>query len=166
MISWPLFRGRRAILTVQLGIGLGFGTHYALLGSMTAALANLLGTLQLVVAMVAICSPLGRLASHTLIVLMLTLPLATWMGPSSAIAAAGTILIAVGRTRSNECVLRRFILMGTATWLVHDVMTGSIIAYSDALSLLIGIYSYRRHIVSSKTPSPVRKTKNSILAAE
>ena len=32
-LTWPLMRSRRAILTVQAAIGLGYGTQYALLGA-------------------------------------------------------------------------------------------------------------------------------------
>ncbi len=50
LITWPLFRRRTTMLVVQLGIAVGLGVHYGLLGAMTAALMNALCAIQVVAA--------------------------------------------------------------------------------------------------------------------
>jgi hypothetical protein len=46
MVGWPLCRTRHGMLLVQIGIGIGFGLHYALWGGATAAIVNGLGAAQ------------------------------------------------------------------------------------------------------------------------
>lgn len=146
LMIWPLFRSRTTILTVQLGIGIGFALHYALLGAMTGALANLVGTAQISIALVLANSRIGRMFASILIGAMLVLPLMTWNGPTSLFAAAGSVLIALGRAHSQELMLRVLIIAGTACWLAHDILMMSLIAFIDTGSLVISMFGLWRLI--------------------
>lgn len=144
LATWPLFRTRLAMLWVQLGIGIGFGLHYALLGATTAAMANVLGSVQIAVSILVGTSPRLRWTGYLFIPVMLFLPLVTWDGVTSLFAAIGTVVLAVGRMQSQEQKLRLLVLAGTLFWLVHDVLLFSPIAVVDALSFASGLYCYLR----------------------
>ncbi len=142
LISWPLFQTRSAMLTVQLGVGVGFGLHYALLGATTAAVANILGSLQIVVSIPAGNTPRLRWAGYAFIPAMLLISVATWDGLPSLFAAFGTVMLAFGRMQSDENRLRLLVLAGTAFWFLHDLMLRSPLAFVDAVSLGLGLYSF------------------------
>lgn len=153
MLSWPLVRGRTAMLTIQVGIGLGFALHYALIGATSGALANMLGTVQLLIALCATTSRPARMTGMALIVGMLFLPLMTSSGPASIFAAAGSVLIAFGRAQQREVTLRVVIMAGTACWLVHDLLVQSVIAFADIGSLIASLVGLWRMSVSASAAS-------------
>ena len=97
MMTWPLFTTRSAMLTVQLGIGVSFSIHYALLSADTAAVGNALGAMQILLALLPFGAAGLRWISYIPIPLMLLLGILTWNGPSSLYATVGTVVLALGR---------------------------------------------------------------------
>lgn len=146
LVIWPLFKARASILVVQIGIGLGFGLHYALLGAMTAALVNLLGSVQILVSLLSGTSRAGRVLGYSFIPAAIAISALTWGGYASAFAGIGTAIIAYGRMQTNEFRLRMVVLAGTIPWAIHDVLIMSPVAIVDALSLAVGAWSVARCI--------------------
>ncbi len=150
LISWPFFPNRRLMLLVQLGIGLGFGAHYALIGAGTAAVANWLSALQVALSLRLPATGCWRwVPASLLIAAMLVAGLLTFAGPSSMCAMAGTVILAIGRMQSDELRLRIWVMAGTIPWLVHDLLVASPIAVVDAVGIataLFGIWRSRRAI--------------------
>jgi hypothetical protein len=138
LMTWPFFRSRTAMLAVQLGVGLWFGLHYALLGASTAAFANGLGGTQTLLALLFAGSAKMKWSGYLPLPLMLALAALTWGGWPSLFAALGTVLLAIGRLQTDEKRLRILVVLGTAPWLVHDILIGSPIAIVDGASLLMG----------------------------
>ena len=148
IISWPFFRTRRAMLLVQIGVAAGFGIHYALLGSETAAIANLLSGLQLLAFLPGAKAAWLQKLGYLLLPVMVLVCVLTWSGLPSLCAISGTILLAIGRMQSNEQRLRIWVMAGTIPWLFHDLLVGSPIAVIDAISILTANCSIWR----AKTP--------------
>jgi hypothetical protein len=144
-VTWPLCRTRSRMLTVQLGIGIGFGIHYALMGAATAAIANTLGSLQVASSMLLPKSRGLRWISYVPVVVMIIACIVTWNGAPSLFATLGTVLIAIGRSRSDAHAMRMLVTAGSPFWLVHDLMMHSPIAIVDFASLVMGIYAIHKH---------------------
>ena len=151
---WPLFRARHSILLVQLGAGIGFATHYALLGIFAPSLVNVLGSVQTVAALFSTRSEALNRIGYGLIPLMVAVGVYFWTGPTSALCVAAMALIALGRMQRNEWTLRLFILAGGAFWTAHDYLVGSWIALTaDVLSLTMGLFMLAG-MVAAERPRP------------
>ena len=137
---WPLFRTRNGILLAQLGAGVGFTIHYALLGIAAPSLVNLLGSVQTSAALFSTRSRVLNRIGYGLIPLMIGVGIYFWTGPTSALCVAAMGLIALGRMQRNQWTLRLLILAGGVSWSVHDYLVGSWIALSaDLMSLAMGL---------------------------
>ncbi len=137
---WPLFRSRSGILLVQLGAGIGFACHYALLDMAAPSLVNVLGAVQTLAALFARRSTALNKIGYVLIPLMIGAGIYFWSGPTSALCVAAMGLIALGRMQDNQSALRLLILAGGVFWSVHDYLVESWIALTaDVLSLAIGL---------------------------
>lgn len=144
LIIWPLFRTRRTMLLVQMGVTAGFAVHYALLGAETAALANLVSGLQLLAFLQASRAPWLKKMGFLLIPAMILMSALTWTGLPSLLAMSGTVVLAIGRMQFDEGRLRAWVMAGTVFWLLHDLLVGSPIAVIDAISLATTAYSIWR----------------------
>lgn len=139
LMTWPLFKQRSTMLIVQLGIGVGLGLHYALLGAPTAATMNAFSAAQVLAAIGMERRPNLRWVYWAIIPLIAVASVVTWTGPQSALAALGMAFITAGRMQSNVLSLRLLILCAQPFWFAHDVMVGSLPAMiADAGSLTIG----------------------------
>ena len=147
LMTWPLFRTRAAMLLVQLGIGVGFGLHYALLEIATAALVNVLGAVQIAAALLFGTNPWLRWIGYALVPAIAGACLVTWHGLPSLLSASGMALIALGRVQVIPSSMRILVLSGCPFWLAHDLIIGSPLAVVDALSLLTGAVALGRQAV-------------------
>jgi hypothetical protein len=137
---WPLFRTRNGILLAQLGAGIGFTIHYALLGIAAPSLVNLLGSVQTSAALFSTRSTTLNRIGYGLIPLMIGAGIYFWTGPTSALCVAAMGLIALGRMQRNQWTLRLLILAGSVFWCAHDYLVASWIALgADLLSLTMGL---------------------------
>jgi hypothetical protein len=137
---WPLFRTRKGILLAQLGAGVGFASHYALLGIVAPSLVNMLGSVQTIAALYSTRSGTLNKIGYGLIPLMIGAGIYFWTGPTSALCVVAMGLIALGRMQRNQWTLRLLILAGGVSWSVHDYLVGSWIALAaDLLSLSMGL---------------------------
>ena len=137
---WPLFRTRNGILLAQLGAGVGFASHYALLGIAAPSLVNMLGSVQTCAALFSTRSRAVNQIGYGLIPLMIGAGIYFWTGPTSALCVAAMGLIALGRMQRNQWALRLLILAGGAFWSAHDYLVGSWIALAaDLMSLTMGL---------------------------
>lgn len=137
---WPLFRTRHGILLAQLGAGVGFATHYALLGIVAPSLVNVLGSVQTTAALFSTRSEALNRIGYGLIPLMIAAGIYFWTGPTSALCVTAMGLIALGRMQRNQWALRLLILAGGVFWTAHDYLVGSWIALTaDVLSLTMGL---------------------------
>ena len=136
----PLFSTRSGILWAQLGAGIGFASHYALLGIAAPSLVNVLGLVQTLAALFAMRSVVLNKVGYGLIPLMIATGIYFWTGPASAFCVVAMGLIALGRMQNDQRTLRLLILAGGVSWSVHDYLVGSSIALTaDLLCLTIGI---------------------------
>lgn len=134
--AWPLFRNRRPMLGGQAACAVSYSIHYALIGASTGAAMMLLSIVQIVVAWRDDRRwwEWGIYAS--------TLPAmawfmwSTWSGVISVGAAAGLAFSSVGRWQRSPAALRWLFLASGLSWVVHDVMAGSLYGLcGDALGI-------------------------------
>ena len=146
LIFWPLFKTRTAMLLVQLGIGIGLGVHYGLLGAWTGALMNALCAVQVAAAIPIERRPELRWIYHAIVPAIAAASVVTWAGWPSAFAALGMVFLTLGRMQSNLLWLRALLLAAVPFWLVHDVLVGSLPAViADTASFGIGAAMLWRH---------------------
>ena len=136
----PIFRSRHVILLAQLGAGLGFATHYALLGITVASAANMLGVVQTLAAIFAARSTSMNRLGYLLIVLMAAVGICFWQGPVSALSVMALILIALARMQKDEIRLRFLLLAGGGFWVAHDLIVAAWIPLiADIAALATGV---------------------------
>jgi len=140
LTAWPLFSSRRGILLAQLGAGVAFACHYALLGIFAPSLVNVLGSVQTGAALFSTRSEAMNRIGYGLIPLMIGAGIYFWTGPTSALCVAAMGLIALGRMQTSQWTLRLLILAGGVFWSAHDYLVESWIALAaDLLSLTVGL---------------------------
>jgi hypothetical protein len=145
LVSWPLCSTRRGMLLLQTGIGIGFGLHYALWGSATAALVNGLGAVQIAAALLFGTNPRLWWLGYGLIPALAGACVLTWNGLPSILAAVGQTLIALGRVQISLSAMRGLVLSGLLFWLAHDGIMGSPLLFADLLCLMIGVVALVWH---------------------
>jgi hypothetical protein len=135
----PMFRTRKMILLIQLAAGLSFAAHYAFLGITVATVANILGAVQTVAALLSSRNAaMGRLG-YALIALGTLLGLWFWQGPISALSLIAMTLVALARMQQNDLYLRVLLLVGGAFWTLHDFAGEAWIAFAaDVGAVLTG----------------------------
>lgn len=143
LISWPLCRTRRGMLLVQLGIGIGFGLHYALWGSVTAALVNGLGAVQIASLLLFETSRL-RCLGYAFVPVVIGACAVTWHGLPSILAAIGQSFITLGRMQLSPSAMRVLALSGVLLWAAHDTIIRSPLVIADLLSLTMGAVAVLR----------------------
>lgn len=140
LVSWPLARSRHAVLLIQIGIGISFGLHYAILGNLTAGAVNGLGSVQIALMLCLGGQPGLKWVSWIFIPAVVAAAFLTWQGAPTLMAAAGTLLIALGRAQSHPIRMRILILAGCPFWIAHDLLVSSPVIIADLLSLLTGVF--------------------------
>ena len=141
LVGWPLLRTRPTILVAQLGIGLGFATHFALLGVWAACAVSTLGAVQTVTAFYAGQGRFAERAGYSLIVGMVLAGIWFWSGPVTTLSVSAMVLVALGRMQTGQLALRLLLLAGSAAWAAHDYAIGSFIALSaDVMSFAMGTF--------------------------
>ncbi|HEY0835750.1 MAG TPA: YgjV family protein [Azospirillum sp.] len=137
-VAWALFRGRVAMLTVQLAASTLFALHFALLGAPTGSLMNVLATVQAAAAI-----PLGTRPGFRYVYLAV-LPLiaaglaATWHGLPSAFAAAGLAFVSLGRYQTDVRLFRLFMALALPCWFGHNLLVMSVPGMlSDAAAMTV-----------------------------
>jgi len=146
---WPLFRTRNGILLAQLGAGICFTIHYALLGIAAPSLVNLLGSVQTGAALFSTRNRALNRIGYSLIPMMIGAGIYFWTGPTSALCVAAMGLIALGRMQRNQWHLRLLILAGGTFWSLHDYLVGSWIALAaDLMSLAVGLAMLTKMVIT------------------
>ena len=107
-VAWPLFQARSMMLIAYIGNNLCFALHYALLG--TAVAMNGLKGVQTVVAIMLVRQPRLRFAYYALMPVLAPASVVTWQDVPSFLAAAATTLSTIGRTQTNDVILRVLLL--------------------------------------------------------
>jgi hypothetical protein len=149
--TWPLFASRVGILCGQLLIGVAFAAHYALIGVATAAIVNVLGSLQTATALLPLHPRTARYAGCGLIVAMAGTTLAIWSGPACLLVAVGQTFIAIARMQRDQTLMFMLLLVGQLWWGVHDIVIGSPLAIAaDMVGLLVGGWMLARHGSASR----------------
>src|SRR5262245_33427429 len=153
--GWPLCRTRRGMLLVQVGIGIGYGLHYALWGGVTAAVVNGLGAVQTTASLLSATSPRLRWLGYALMAAIIGACALTWHGLPSILAAIGQTLTALGRVQISPWAMRVLVLSGTLFWAAHDRLIGSPLLIPDLLSLAMGAVALLRQAAPRCTPPAV-----------
>lgn len=137
LVIWPMFKSHRMMLFVQMGIGVGFGAHYALEHHPTAAAQNLLGMLQ-IACILTLSAGKARYVGFLIIAAMLASGALTWEGNVSILSTVGTLLISSGRMRPDGRSMKCVVLAGLGFWLWHDLVVTSIVVFADLFSIIVG----------------------------
>jgi hypothetical protein len=152
LVSWPLCRTRRGMLLLQIGIGIGYGLHYLLWGSATAATVNGLGAVQTAAALLFGGSPRLRWLVFAPIPALAGACALTWHGLPSVLALVGQTLTAFGRVQLDTRTMRVLVSCGTLFWLAHDTVIGSPVLIADLMSLTIGAFTILIPVLVTATP--------------
>jgi hypothetical protein len=137
---WPLFHSRQAILAAQLGIGLGYLFHYALLEAWTGASITALGATQTALSFFIAGHPLLRQAMLGFLPLVAGITWLTWIGLPSLFAGMALTLIMLGRLQLDEIRMRLFLLAAAPFGMAYDFAVGSLPAFAGgAVATVIGI---------------------------
>jgi len=133
-LVWPLFGARKAILSVQFGIGANYGVQYALLDAWSGAGIACLGATQTAVALLAGDRPWLRKLGLIFLPLVAFVAIATWNGIPSLLALAACSLVMLGRLQNDTLYLRLFMLAASPFGIGYDVSVGAIVALCGAVS--------------------------------
>lgn len=124
-LTWPLMRTRPKVLTVQMGIGAGYGVQYALLGAWCGAGICFLGATQTIIALLAGDRPWLKTLGFFFLPLVALITIATWNGVASLLALTACCLTMIGRLQSDLLRLRGFLLGAAPFGISYDVSVGA-----------------------------------------
>jgi hypothetical protein len=159
-LIWSVFRARKAIITVQFGIGSHYSVQYALLGAWSGAGVAGLGVLQSVLAFFSDERPWLRNASFFFLPVVGAIGYATWNGiaSASAFALAVVTLIILGRLQRDTLRLRVFLLAAAPFGIGYDIavsalpaLIGGIVSAIIASTMLVREIRSRRQAVGPKS---------------
>lgn len=123
--SWPLYRNRTLILSLQLAGSSLFAVHFLLLGATTAAAMCGAGIVQGASAILA-RRRLVRLSFFAASILAaLATTIATWSGVPSLCAQTGQMFSATGRLQRSPQTIRWCFLASEMFWTTHNLIVGS-----------------------------------------
>lgn len=124
-LTWPWFRTRRVILSIQLGVGLLYAAQYALLDAWSAAGVCTLGAMQTSLALAAGERAWLRRAGLVFLPIVASLCVATWSGLPSLFALIGVTFVMLGRLQQDTLRLRA-LQLGSAPFAIgHDLLVGA-----------------------------------------
>lgn len=151
-LIWPLFHTRRAIMTVQFGIGADYSLQYALLEAWSGAGLAGLGATQSALAFFFGDRPWFRRVGLAFLPIVAAVCWSTWSGVETLFAFAAVVLIMVGRLQSDTLRLRILLLAAATFGMGYDVvigaapaMIGAIVSAIIATAMLIREINQRRH---------------------
>lgn len=123
-----------------------FASHYFLLGAMTGAVMNLIGAARSFVFMHVKPRKSNRWVLYLFLGAAIVATAATWHGPISLLALAGTGCSAVASWQRNPRLIRRFALATPFPWFVYAILTGSIAGMVvEMMSLTSNLIGRHRH---------------------
>ncbi|MCP4379864.1 MAG: YgjV family protein [Hyphomicrobiales bacterium] len=125
-LIWPLFRARRAMMTAQLGIGVDYSLHYALMDAWSGAGVAALGATQTALNLIAGDRAWLKRAGVVFLPVVTVICVATWCGPASLCALAAVSLVMIGRMQSDTLRLRILLLAAAPFGMGYDILIGSI----------------------------------------
>ena len=123
---WPIFRARKAIMTVQFGIGADYCMQYALLEAWSGAGVCCIGAVQSVVAFFAGERPWLRLVGVAFLPMAGAISYVTWSGFASLFALAAVSLVMIGRLQQDAVRLRIFLLAAAPFGIGYDIAVGAL----------------------------------------
>jgi Bacterial inner membrane protein len=123
--TWPLYRNRTLILSLQLAGSLLFAVHFLLLGASTAAAMCGAGIIQGASAILARRRFVRLSFFGASIAFGLATTIATWSGIPSLCAQTGQLLSATGRLQRSPQTIRWCFLASEMFWTSHNLMVGS-----------------------------------------
>lgn len=142
-MGWPLMRTRRAMLTVQLGIGLGFGAQYALIGAWSGAGVCFLGATQTAIVLASGRDRPPRALAAVFIPAVFAVSLATWSGLPSLFALSAATLVICARLQPTTLRLRGVQLTSIPFAACYDLSVGALPALvgagASAVMALVGL---------------------------
>jgi hypothetical protein len=157
-LIWSVFRARKAIITLQFGIGSHYSVQYALLGAWSGAGVAGLGALQSVLAFFADERPWLRNAGFLFLPVVGAIGYATWNGIASAFALTAVTLIMLGRLQRDTLRLRVFLLAAAPFGIGYDIavsalpaLMGGIVSAIIASTMLVREIKSRRQAVGPKS---------------
>jgi hypothetical protein len=124
-LIWPVFRARRAIMTVQFGIGADYSAHYALLDAWSGAGVAGLGASQSALAFFFGQRWWFRRIGLVFLPVVMAICYATWTGIETLLAFAAVALIMIGRLQSDTLRLRVLLLAAAPFGMAYDVVVGA-----------------------------------------
>jgi hypothetical protein len=154
-----LLGNRRAILLAQALGGVTFMTHYLLLGAQTGMMMCALSLIQLVIAYQDRRTPWMSAVFGATVPAALLVAAATWLGPMSAMSAAGFVLQTAGRWQASVGTMRLFFLSATLLGAGHNALAGSGFGLcSDMLVLSGHLLSLWRDQAAQRAARPSLET--------
>jgi hypothetical protein len=155
-LIWPLFHARRAIMTVQFGIGADYSLHYALLDAWSGAGVAGLGATQSALAFFYGDRPWFRRVGLVFLPIVAAVCWSTWSGVETLFAFAAVVLIMVGRQQRDTLRLRILLLAAAPFGMGYDIvvgaapaMVGAMVSAAVATVMLIREINQRRHAAVS-----------------
>lgn len=146
-MAWPLFRGREAILTVQLSASCSYAASYALLGQDTATAVCLTGAIQTTVALLAGDRPWLSRLGYVFVPFVLAVGALTYSGLPTILAVTACCLIMIGRMQANTIRLRGIQITASPFGAAHDAVVGAWPNFAGALvSFAIAALALRREL--------------------
>lgn len=150
-LVWPLFRGRTAILGVQLAASCSYSASYAFAGHDTAAAICLIGAVQTTVALIGGDRPWLSRIGYIFLPVVLIAAILTYSGLPSLLAATACCLIMLGRLQRDTLRLRAVQLGASPFGAAHDLIVGAWPCLAGALlSFLIAATALRREMQSRR----------------
>jgi hypothetical protein len=132
-LIWPLFHARRAIMTVQFGIGADYSLHYALLDAWSGAGVAGTGATQSALAFFFGDRPWFSRVGLVFLPVVATVCWSTWSGIETLFAFAAVTLIMVGRQQRDTLRLRIFLLAAAPFGMGYDIIVGAAPALVGAI---------------------------------
>jgi hypothetical protein len=147
-LVWPMLRGRKAILSLQFGIGANYSLSYALMDAWSGAGVAALGATQTAVTIIAGDRPELRFLGVACLPTVAAISYATWCGLPSMLALAAVTLIMVGRMQHDTLRLRLLLLAASPFGMAYDIIVGATPAlvggiFSAAIALVALLREFR-----------------------
>lgn len=136
------FKDRQKILSILLISVILIGIHFALLEQWTAAGLAVVSSLRFIISI----KTTSQKTMWFFVSLAVMIAIVTFSGPLSILTCLGSIFGTVGSFCKEDKRLRQFMLLGTALWLINNVLIGSPMAVVMEIlfigSNLIGYYRF------------------------
>ena len=152
-LTWPLFRRRRTIMSMQFGIAASYSTQYALIGAWSGAGVAGLGATQSAIALLAGDRPWLRQVSIAFLPVAAVICYATWHGLPSVLALTAMTLIVLGRMQRDTLQVRILLLSAAPFGMAHDILVGATPALiGGVVSALIAVAMLAREVRERRSP--------------